>query len=127
LLSVDDLVVEFAGSHRVPFGRRSSFRAVDRVSLTVDPGETLGLVGESGSGKTTTGRAILGLVEPSSGAIEFDGATLDLREFQMQCTEEARDRFVRDRQIAVAAGVEIDDLQLLVELELGQGLAQSEQ
>jgi oligopeptide/dipeptide ABC transporter ATP-binding protein len=73
LLSVDDLVVEFAGSRRVPFGRRSTFRAVDRVSLTVDPGETLGLVGESGSGKTTTGRAILGLVEPSSGAIEFDG------------------------------------------------------
>ena len=73
LLEVDGLVVDFPGHRRVPFGKRSQFRAVDHVSLTIDRGETLGLVGESGSGKTTTGRAILGLVAPSSGAIEFNG------------------------------------------------------
>jgi ABC-type glutathione transport system ATPase component len=62
LLSVRDLVVEFAG-----------FRAVDGVSLSVRPGETLGLVGESGSGKTTVCRAILGLAPVTEGTISFGG------------------------------------------------------
>jgi peptide/nickel transport system ATP-binding protein len=54
--------------------------AVDDVSLTIAPGETLGLVGESGSGKTTLGLAILRAVEPSGGRIELalPGVTLDL-------------------------------------------------
>jgi ABC-type glutathione transport system ATPase component len=43
------------------------------VSLTIEPGETLGLVGESGSGKTTLARMILGLVEPSRGNVLIDG------------------------------------------------------
>jgi peptide/nickel transport system ATP-binding protein len=46
---------------------------VENVSLTIEPGETLGLVGESGSGKTTLARMILGLVEPTRGSILVDG------------------------------------------------------
>jgi oligopeptide/dipeptide ABC transporter ATP-binding protein len=48
-------------------------RAVDGVSFSIAPGETLGLVGESGCGKSTVGRAVLRLIEPSAGSIKIDG------------------------------------------------------
>lgn len=69
LLSAQDVVVDFPVRGR----RKPPFRALKGVSLTIRAGETVGLVGESGSGKTTLGRAILGLVRPSSGSITFRG------------------------------------------------------
>ena len=51
-------------------------KAVDDVSFSILRGETFGLVGESGCGKTTTGRAVLRLIEPDSGEIRFDGVDL---------------------------------------------------
>src|SRR5512144_1977287 len=48
-------------------------KAVDDVSFFVRKGETLGLVGESGCGKTTVGRTMLRLIEPTGGAVKFDG------------------------------------------------------
>jgi glutathione transport system ATP-binding protein len=51
--------------------------AVEKVSFDLWPGETLSLVGESGCGKSTTGRALLRLVETQGGTITFDGERID--------------------------------------------------
>jgi peptide/nickel transport system ATP-binding protein len=70
-LHVTDLTVQYPGRFGAP-----GFKAVEDVSFSVPRGEIVGLVGESGSGKSTIGRAIIGLVAPSSGTIELAGRTL---------------------------------------------------
>jgi oligopeptide/dipeptide ABC transporter ATP-binding protein len=69
LLEVKDLKKYY----KVP---RGMLHAVDGVSFNLEKGKTLGIVGESGCGKTTIGRAILRLVEPTSGSVIFDGVDI---------------------------------------------------
>ena len=74
LVDVRDLRVHFPVGGRIGWrASRDVIRAVDGVSLTIERGKTLGLVGESGSGKTTTGRAIVRLLDPTTGSVRFDG------------------------------------------------------
>ena len=74
LLEVNDLQVHFPIKRGLVFQRQvAAVKAVDGVSFSIGPGETLGLVGESGSGKTTIGKAIVRLLKATGGSIEFDG------------------------------------------------------
>jgi peptide/nickel transport system ATP-binding protein len=89
LLEVRNLVVEFPG-------RRGTLRALDDISLSIAPGEILGVVGESGAGKSLTGAAIIGLLEPpgriASGQILLEGSRIDNLPY-------AQMRHIRGRQI----------------------------
>ncbi|MDX6327425.1 MAG: hypothetical protein QOK15_3779 [Nocardioidaceae bacterium] len=98
MIDIEDLEVHYdlrGGSLARLFGRDTgTVHAVDGVSLSLRRGEVLGLVGESGSGKTTLGRALLGLVKATSGAIryqraagEVDVATASHRELRGLRTE----------------------------------------
>ncbi len=77
LLQVDGLRVFFPIHAGVLSRVVRQVRAVDGVNFRVARGQTLSLVGESGSGKTTTARAVLRLIEPTEGSIQFDG--IDVR------------------------------------------------
>jgi oligopeptide transport system ATP-binding protein len=76
LLEVQNLKVHFPVKHGVFSRVRAHVKAVDDVSFSIEPGETLGLVGESGCGKTTLGRAIVRLIEPTAGSVLFEGEDL---------------------------------------------------
>ncbi|MEX2178621.1 MAG: oligopeptide/dipeptide ABC transporter ATP-binding protein [Gemmatimonadaceae bacterium] len=90
LLSVRNLSKHFTRTSGLFGATKDAIRAVDGVSFNVFPGETLALVGESGCGKTTTGRAILRLIEPTGGEVRFDGqdvlglGSADLRRLRRQ-------------------------------------------
>jgi peptide/nickel transport system ATP-binding protein len=73
LLALVDVSKQFRVRSRGPFQRAGALHAVSGVSLTVFPGETLGIVGESGCGKTTMGRMMVGLEKPTAGSVIFDG------------------------------------------------------
>ena len=73
VLEVTDLVKEFPIKSGVMRRTTGTIRAVDQVSLRVDPGTTVGLVGETGSGKSTLARLVLRLIDPTRGTVVVDG------------------------------------------------------
>ncbi|HYF54997.1 MAG TPA: dipeptide ABC transporter ATP-binding protein [Salinarimonas sp.] len=92
-LEVRDLVKHFV-TKRSLFGRPlATVRAVDGVSLSLQPGETLALVGESGCGKSTVGRLMMRLLEPTGGQVTIGGADVTT------LTESAMRSYRRDVQL----------------------------
>jgi len=88
ILEVRDLSMVFGD------GKKSAaVKAVDGVSLSLLPGESLGIVGESGSGKTTMGRCLLRVYEPNSGSINYrrpDGSVIDIVKADKQTLKACR-------------------------------------
>ena len=76
LVRVENLRKYFSVKGGMLQGKKTLVKAVDDISFHIKKGETLGLVGESGCGKTTTGRVILRLTEPTSGAVFFENKNL---------------------------------------------------
>jgi oligopeptide transport system ATP-binding protein len=76
LLEIRNLKKHFPVGQALFSRNKDVVKAVDGVNLSVEQGETLGLVGESGCGKSTLGRAILRLIEPTSGEVFFEGKNL---------------------------------------------------
>ena len=90
LVELEGLVKHFVARRSV-FGRSlATVQAVDGVSFTVEAGKTIALVGESGSGKSTVGRLVLRLLDPTAGAVRFEGRDIfaldaaELRAFRRQ-------------------------------------------
>jgi oligopeptide/dipeptide ABC transporter ATP-binding protein len=80
LLDVENLKVHFPIKKGLLSKTAGYVYAVDGVSFSLDSGETIGLVGESGCGKTTTGLAILKLIEPTGGKVTFQGMDISKRD-----------------------------------------------
>ncbi|WP_417840037.1 ABC transporter ATP-binding protein [Tritonibacter scottomollicae] len=76
-LKLTDLSKTFPVGKRLFGAPKAGVKAVQPLSLTVEQGETLGIVGESGCGKSTLARMLVGLLPPTTGQIEIDGAPLD--------------------------------------------------
>jgi peptide/nickel transport system ATP-binding protein len=91
VLSIDGLVVDF------PLGERT-VRAVDGLSLTILPGQRLGVVGESGSGKSTVAMAVLGLLEPPG---TVSGGSIRLGDLELSNADEDVLRRVRGGRISM--------------------------
>jgi len=78
IIQLDDIKVHFR-SRTGPLLHPNIVKAVDGVSLTLMPGETIGIVGESGCGKSTTANVMCGLQKPTSGTVFFRGEDVTKR------------------------------------------------
>ena len=93
LLEVRDLKKHFPIKSGILKRTTGTVYAVDGVSFSVEKGETLGLVGESGCGKSTTGRAVLRLIEATSGTVVFEDIDV------MKASSSDMQKLRRDMQI----------------------------
>jgi ABC-type glutathione transport system ATPase component len=117
LLSIQDLRLRYPGTGF----RRSTAEVLQGVSLSIAPGETLGLVGESGSGKTTLGRAVLGLVSPTGGSISFEGKDItNLRAKERRALAKDIQVVFQDPYTSLNPALTISDI--LAEPLIGQGV-----
>lgn len=114
LLDVDNIAVHY-----------SKLQVLKNVSITLAPGETLGLVGESGSGKSTLGRAVLGLAPVSSGSIRYLGKDITHlgRKARRALSREIQVVF-QDPYTSLNAMLTVGDI--LAEPLLGQGLSRTQ-
>jgi oligopeptide transport system ATP-binding protein len=76
IVAAERLSKHFPGRRGLFAARSGAVRAVDGISFSIEPGQTLGVVGESGCGKTTTAKLVLGLEQPTAGGISFEGKDL---------------------------------------------------
>ncbi len=113
LLEVTDLATHF-------FTKAGVARAVDGVSLRVDPGEVLGLVGESGSGKSVTGFSLLGLIDPPGRIV---GGSVRLEGQELVGLPQAELRRLRGRRIAMVFQDPMMTLNPLLSVATQMGLA----
>ncbi len=111
ILEVRNLRVHFPVRQRVFSPVRAMVRAVDDVSLSLAPGETVGLVGESGCGKTTLGRAVVRLVEPTGGSIWFQGREItQLTRGELRASRRGFQIVFQDPHGALSPRFTVDDI-----------------
>ncbi len=112
LVRVEDLRVHFPITSGVVFQRRvGAVHAVDGLTFDVRRGETLGLVGESGCGKSTTGRAILQLIRPTTGRVLYEGSDLaDLKGGRLQEQRKRMQMIFQDPYASLNSRMTIGDI-----------------
>jgi len=111
ILETIDLVKSFAVRRGFFAARKARLTAVDRISLTIDAGETLGLVGESGCGKSTLGLTVMQLYAPTSGTVRFNGEDLvQLSRLQLSSVRRKMQMIYQDPYAALDPRMNVEEI-----------------